>query len=195
MAAATIFLAVLPLLTAIAAVNNSSYHPTFQRLNVKETIQVTSTRPSPQVSEYHEEEEEDGDENNWTMKVLHREQLFSGNSGNDRRRRRLDRRLKRDAVRAASLIRRLASAGGYGVDDFGTDVVSGMDQGSGEYFVRMWFPTSNSIALSNIGESFVVKCRRCELRHLKLFKSKCRRSQRRQLTKILKPPLSLPASA
>ena len=175
MAAATVFLAVLPLLTAIAtttaaaAVSNSSYHPTFQRLNVKETIQVTSTRPSPRVSEYHEEEEEeeDGDEKNWTMKVLHREQLFSGNSGDDRRRR-LDRRLKRDAVRAASLVRRLASAGGggggYGVDDFGTDVVSGMDQGSGEYFVRIGVgsPPRNQYVVIDSGSDIVwVQCQPC----------------------------------
>ena len=142
---------------ATAAINNSSY-PTFQHLNVKETIAGTRIIPL-EVSEDHEEGGE-----KWMMKVVHRDQLSFGNS--DDHRHRLDGRLKRDAKRVASLIRRLSSGGGgsYRVDDFGTDVISGMEQGSGEYFVRIGVgspPRSQYMVIDSGSDIVWVQCQPC----------------------------------
>ncbi|KAJ6737318.1 PROTEIN ASPARTIC PROTEASE IN GUARD CELL 2 [Salix viminalis] len=48
--------------------------------------------------------------------------------------------MQRDVKRVASLIRRVSSgsaAASHEVEDFGSEVVSGTNQGSGEYFVRI----------------------------------------------------------
>ncbi|CBI35367.3 unnamed protein product, partial [Vitis vinifera] len=112
-----------------------------------------------EVSEDHEEGGE-----KWMMKVVHRDQLSFGNS--DDHRHRLDGRLKRDAKRVASLIRRLSSGGGgsYRVDDFGTDVISGMEQGSGEYFVRIGVgspPRSQYMVIDSGSDIVWVQCQPC----------------------------------
>ncbi|KAG6529755.1 hypothetical protein ZIOFF_011969 [Zingiber officinale] len=94
-----------------------------------------------------------------SLDLLHRDAI-SGRNFSDRRHR-LDHRLQRDAHRLAFLYRRL---GGYHVDDFGSEVVSGLEQGSGEFFVRVGVgvPPRDQYMVVDSGSDIVwIQCRPC----------------------------------
>ncbi|KAK8322230.1 hypothetical protein V6Z11_A12G156800 [Gossypium hirsutum] len=125
---------VLPIvLVAILHLSLSSVaiacYPDFQLLNVKQTFIGTKIPRPLQTSE---------------ITKFPMDKLSSNTSGTFRdHSRRFHERMQRDVKRVANLLRRLSSGGGhdggavYEVNDFGSDVVSGIDQGSGEYFVRI----------------------------------------------------------
>ncbi|KAI3461774.1 hypothetical protein Pfo_018437 [Paulownia fortunei] len=98
------------------------------------------------------------------LHLVHRDKLaFSWHSDH---RRRFEARMKRDVRRVASLIRRLSGGGAaaYEVADFGSEVVSGMDQGSGEYFVRIGVgsPARSQYMVIDSGSDIVwVQCQPC----------------------------------
>lgn len=77
--------------------------------------------------------------------------------------------MNRDVKRVASLIRRTSSSGGeakYSVEGFGTEVESGMEQGSGEYFVRIGVgsPPRNQYMVIDSGSDIMwVQCQPCNL--------------------------------
>lgn len=79
--------------------------------------------------------------------------------------------MRRDAERVSSLTRRLGNTSintgkfdKYEVEDFGSEVVSGMDQGSGEYFVRIGVgsPARSQFLVIDSGSDIVwVQCQPC----------------------------------
>ncbi|KAL5543037.1 hypothetical protein UlMin_010747 [Ulmus minor] len=146
--------------------------PNFQILNLKETISGKKTTPaSPaaaaaNVSEF-EDELTTGNVGRWRLKLVHRDKLVTSDINKKSNVRRLFReRMKRDAQRVASLVRRINYNGSneYEVEDFGSDVVSGMTQGSGEYFVRIGVgspPRSQYVVIDSGSDIVWVQCQPC----------------------------------
>ncbi|KAL2239630.1 UNVERIFIED_CONTAM: Protein ASPARTIC PROTEASE IN GUARD CELL 2 [Sesamum indicum] len=145
--------------------------PAFEHLNVKDSIAAaTHLRPpaSATTTQYTDDNEviQKPLTSNSTVKLhlVHRDKLaFSWH--NDHRRR-FEARMKRDARRVAGLIRRLSggATAAYEVADFGAEVVSGMDQGSGEYFVRIGVgsPARSQYMVIDSGSDIVwVQCQPC----------------------------------
>ncbi|PON68177.1 Aspartic peptidase [Parasponia andersonii] len=99
-------------------------------------------------------------------------------SHHDHHRRLFHERMKRDAQRVASLIHRLTNSSSsssttttttgsdpkYEVEDFGSEVVSGMNQGSGEYFIRIGVgspPRSQYVVIDSGSDIVWVQCQPC----------------------------------
>ncbi|KAF4368694.1 hypothetical protein G4B88_025112 [Cannabis sativa] len=129
----------------------------------------------------------------WKLKLIHRDKLVSltsstyeneneiesdrhynrtNNSGHRTHSHLFHQRMKRDAQRVATLLSRLTntttttkgSDTKYEVDDFGSDVVSGMNQGSGEYFIRIGVgsPARSQYVVIDSGSDIVwVQCQPC----------------------------------
>ncbi|KAK4440940.1 protein ASPARTIC PROTEASE IN GUARD CELL 2 [Sesamum alatum] len=145
--------------------------PPFEHLNVKDSI-AAATHLRPPASAATTQHIDDNEvtkkpiTNNSTVKLhlLHRDRLgFSWHNDHGRR---FEARMKRDARRVAGLIRRLSGGGAasYEVADFGAEVVSGMDQGSGEYFVRIGVgsPARSQYMVIDSGSDIVwVQCQPC----------------------------------
>ncbi|OVA07398.1 Peptidase A1 [Macleaya cordata] len=146
----------------------------FQLLNVKETIAGTKLRPST-LSDYQELSTNNKHrevKDKWKLKLVHRDVISAGKNHSDHRTR-FHQRMKRDVKRVAGLNRRLSSGGttsygggeaNYQVEDFGSEVISGMDQGSGEYFVRIGVgspPRSQYMVIDSGSDIVWVQCQPC----------------------------------
>lgn len=163
--------------TASATVTNTSAghaipFPTHEHFNVKQSVlQTLKIHPPPKTQEFDDEVSDKGKKGNWKLKLLHRDRLPFSHFSDFRRR--FESRMKRDAHRVAALLRRTRGAGGgksasgagvYEVEEFGAEVVSGMDQGSGEYFVRIGVgsPAKNQYMVIDSGSDIVwVQCQPC----------------------------------
>ncbi|PPS14819.1 hypothetical protein GOBAR_AA05765 [Gossypium barbadense] len=129
-------------------------YPDFQLLNVKQTFIGTKIPSETQGK--------------WKLKLVHKDKLSSNTSGTFRdHSRRFHERMQRDVKRVSNLLQRLSSGGGhdggavYEVNDFGSDVVSGIDQGSGEYFVRIGVgspPKSQYVVIDSGSDIVWVQC-------------------------------------
>lgn len=138
----------------------------FQYLNIREAISDVKIQPSEVVGHRQfskmDEEEAHG---KWQLKLIHRDAVSSTSFTGHRHR--LDELLKRDAARIKSLNHRIGgAAGGIGnlVEDFGSDIISGMEEGSGEYFVRIGIgsPPVNQYMVIDSGSDIVwVQCQPC----------------------------------
>ncbi|MBA0727458.1 hypothetical protein Golax_000443 [Gossypium laxum] len=151
-------------LCSIAIATNS--FPDFQLLNVNETLTGTKMFMPLGLSET------DDHRGKWNLKLVHRDKLLSPNDSSTLHNhgRRFHARMQRDVKRVASLLRRLPGKGthdgdaAYQVNDFGSDVVSGMDQGSGEYFVRIGVgspPRSQYMVIDSGSDVVWVQCQPC----------------------------------
>lgn len=166
---ALLLLSLLSTPTAISPSHNLSY-PHFQQLNVKETIAATKLEPS-QISEKHEhfyehlEDDTESEGKKVRLRLLHRDKISL--DGFHDHGSRFKARMNRDAKRVAALIRRISGGRdsvNYELEAFGSDVVSGMDQGSGEYFVRIGVgsPPRNQYMVIDSGSDIVwVQCQPC----------------------------------
>uniref|UniRef100_A0A0D3CI75 Peptidase A1 domain-containing protein n=1 Tax=Brassica oleracea var. oleracea TaxID=109376 RepID=A0A0D3CI75_BRAOL len=141
---------------------SSSYSisfPDFQIIDVLQPLTVTGTLPDFNNT----------DESKYTLRLLHRDRFPSVSYRNHHHR--LHARMRRDTDRVAAILRRIsgktvAAGSKYEVDDFGSDVVSGMDQGSGEYFVRIGVgsPPRDQYMVIDSGSDMVwVQCQPCKL--------------------------------
>ncbi|KAA8541437.1 hypothetical protein F0562_025400 [Nyssa sinensis] len=143
--------------SATASTSHPTPYPDFQHLNVRETIAATK-----ETNELSDNSDADG---KWKLKLVHRDKMSVSHFPDHRHR--FEARMKRDDKRVASLIRRLASGGAaasYEVEDFGSEVVSGMDQGSGEYFVRIGVgspPRSQYMVIDSGSDIVWVQCQPC----------------------------------
>ncbi|KAJ9179607.1 hypothetical protein P3X46_011377 [Hevea brasiliensis] len=150
----------LLLLLVTSITTNTISYPDFQFLNVKEAITETKTK-SFKTSQYQEPFKNQNDtqtNGQWKLKLVHRDKISFNNSNL------LHARIHRDMKRVASLIRRLSGTASYTVEDFGAEVVSGMDQGSGEYFVRIGVgsPPRDQYVVIDSGSDIVwVQCQPC----------------------------------
>ncbi|XP_051131103.1 protein ASPARTIC PROTEASE IN GUARD CELL 2 [Andrographis paniculata] len=162
-----------PLAAASAVITTGAGHaiayPSFEHLNVKDSIATATQLLRPAATTTTTNQYTDSGDNaspqNTTAKLhlFHRDKLPS--SWHNDHRRRFDARLKRDARRVAALIRRSHRPSDvYQAADFGSDVVSGMDQGSGEYFVRIGVgsPARSQYMVIDSGSDIVwVQCQPC----------------------------------
>ncbi|XP_047967053.1 protein ASPARTIC PROTEASE IN GUARD CELL 2 [Salvia hispanica] len=147
-----------PALSAtISTTSTSSGHaipfPHYEHLNIKQSIASTTLRPLSS----------DSDSNNTgaRLQLLHRDKL-PFHRHKDHRRRFLS-RMQRDSRRVAAVLRRTSGAA-YETADFGAEVVSGMEQGSGEYFVRIGVgsPARSQYMVIDSGSDIVwVQCQPC----------------------------------
>lgn len=170
-------LLLLPLLFLTASTSSPSHnllYPNFQHLNVKQTIAETKinlklkpfhTTKQPQENKKPktETESEKSESGKLKLKLLHRDKIPTFNISRDHRSR-FNARMKRDSKRVAAVVRRIAGASGYEAEEFGSDVVSGMEQGSGEYFVRIGVgsPPKNQYVVIDSGSDIIwVQCQPC----------------------------------
>lgn len=185
--AAVVAFAHLPATTATHKTTNlATSYPNFQHLNVPQAIAAVELRdsnpdpeskPEPVNTQSHDQiihKSTSSNSSNYNLKKLklklkltHRDKL-AVYSKTDHRRRFSD-RLRRDAKRVAGLVRRLSKKSDYAyneeVDSFGSDVVSGMDQGSGEYFVRIGVgspPSSQYVVIDSGSDIIWVQCQPCK---------------------------------
>ncbi|KAL6651794.1 hypothetical protein ACP70R_010719 [Stipagrostis hirtigluma subsp. patula] len=99
---------------------------------------------------------------NPSLTLLHRDTI-SGSTYPSRRHAVLD-LVARDNARAEYLVRRLSPASTYAPTDLGSEVVSGLDEGSGEYFVRVGIgspPTEQYLVVDSGSDVIWVQCRPC----------------------------------
>ncbi|KAL5721287.1 Protein ASPARTIC PROTEASE IN GUARD CELL 2 [Ranunculus cassubicifolius] len=143
----------------------------YQYLNVRKTILGIKKPPSFKPLSYQEEDTTSSSSRNtntkWKLKLVHRDVISTANiSSHSHRIRDL---VKRDVRRVRSLTRRLSRGSGnggatYEVEDFGSEVISGMEQGSGEYFVRIGVgsPPREQYMVIDSGSDIVwVQCQPC----------------------------------
>lgn len=126
--------------------------PHFQQLHVQQSL-LDASRPSLPPSFNHTHS------NAWKLNLLHRD-IVSRDAHDHRSR--FDARIRRDSVRVASLVRRLSPS--FHSEAFGSDVVSGMDQGSGEYFVTIGVgspPKSQLVVIDSGSDIIWVQCQPC----------------------------------
>ncbi|XP_040997129.1 protein ASPARTIC PROTEASE IN GUARD CELL 2 [Juglans microcarpa x Juglans regia] len=157
---------------------HTPHHPDFQHFNVKEIIAETKTPPTQFISQHQDlwetHDESSHDQGKWELKLLHRDRIAGATESSlhhNYHDRFLD-LMKRDARRVTGLIRRLTANTSTGTgpshhevdEDFGSEVVSGMDQGSGEYFVRIGVgspPTSQYMVIDSGSDIVWVQCQPC----------------------------------
>ncbi|KAG9441990.1 hypothetical protein H6P81_017844 [Aristolochia fimbriata] len=153
----------------------------FQDLNLRDSIesarlptrQPTTASTNPlRVDDTDDHVSEGKRRHHWRLTLLHRDHLTATinekkENGTGSLRERLESRLLRDAARTAWLTRRLITTAHqyhYSVSDFGSAVVSGMSQGSGEYFVRIGVgspPRSQYMVIDSGSDIVWVQCRPC----------------------------------
>ncbi|KAK8493339.1 hypothetical protein V6N13_046723 [Hibiscus sabdariffa] len=154
----------------LSSVAATSY-PDFQLLNVKQTLIGTKIPRPIETSEYHEAAGVGENQGKWKLKLVHRDKLSSNAAATFKDyEHRFHARMQRDVKRVASLLRRISAGGdqdggaAYEANAFGSDVVSGMDQGSGEYFVRIGVgspPKSQYMVIDSGSDIVWVQCQPC----------------------------------
>ncbi|XP_060186399.1 protein ASPARTIC PROTEASE IN GUARD CELL 2-like [Lycium barbarum] len=163
-----VLLIVLIFSTTTNATSSETKNSTHEIFNVKETIaQYLDTKtqtPYEEQEDFHHVDDENVEEQgNWKLKLIHRDKLhFSSFTYNTSKV--FEGRMERDLRRVSSLIKRISGSDVYGVNEFGSDIVSGMDQGSGEYFVRIGVgsPARNQYVVLDSGSDIVwVQCQPC----------------------------------
>ncbi|KAJ8759256.1 hypothetical protein K2173_006776 [Erythroxylum novogranatense] len=156
--------------TAKTITKKQTLHPDFQDLDVKQAIAEATKTPPLATSQYHEPVKNKSDsesQQKWKLTLVHRDRkMTSSNMKFHNHSRVFHARMQRDAKRVASLVRRLSGGGGgsYAVEDLGSEVVSGMDEGSGEYFVRIGVgsPARSQDMVIDTGSDIVwVQCKPC----------------------------------
>ncbi|KAL5993388.1 Protein ASPARTIC PROTEASE IN GUARD CELL 2 [Asimina triloba] len=164
------FLALL-MLVALPLSSSAPAGDHFDFFHVRDAIAGTAIHASEEAADdQHASKSASGAQPLWRLKLLHRDAMPATNSSTDNHQHRLSNRIERDANRVASLTQRLSAAGKpstrhhYQLEDFGSEVVSGMDEGSGEYFVRIGFgsPPRNQYMVIDSGSDIVwVQCQPC----------------------------------
>lgn len=173
-AAAAVGVVVL-LLQILSSVISMAAATDFVYLNVHESVMAAgggASQPSNASASPRRFPENDVGEtkasDRWRLKLVHRD-VVSGQSYPSHRHR-VEELVKRDVRRVAGLARRLqrtsSSVGGsrYHVEDFGSEVVSGLEEGSGEYFVRIGVgspPRSQYMVIDSGSDVVWVQCQPC----------------------------------
>ncbi|KAK7276657.1 hypothetical protein RIF29_17801 [Crotalaria pallida] len=169
-----LFLLTLPTISTSSPTTPPSH---FHDFNVEETIAgtkiLTPSQTPKQPDHYSHDDTRNLENGKWKAKLLHRDKIISTTSSSSfhEYRTRFIARMKRDVKRATSLIRRINNnnTGYYSskVEDafgFGSEVVSGTDEGSGEYFVRIGLgspPTYQYMVIDSGSDIVWVQCQPC----------------------------------
>ena len=156
----TVLLLFSLLLTTSTSHNIISY-PHFQQLNVKQILTETKLNPTNTYKHLQHQKlniaTEASSSAKYKLKLVHRDKVPTFNTSHDHRTR-FNARMQRDTKRVAALRRRLAAGKPiYAEEAFGSDVVSGMEQGSGEYFVRIGVgsPPRNQYVVIDSGSDII----------------------------------------
>lgn len=174
--------------TTTAASAATTVHADFQHLKVREAIDTMTKIRVAKTGENHDELVFQGKDQRhssdasgkWKLKLLHRDKIpvgddYSSNNNNITNwdyHHRFNKRMKRDVKRVGALIGRVntsatnaaTASSNYEVADFGSDVISGMEQGSGEYFVRIGVgspPRSQYMVIDSGSDIVWVQCQPC----------------------------------
>ncbi|KAK6777308.1 hypothetical protein RDI58_024025 [Solanum bulbocastanum] len=144
-------ISILFLFTIFVAAHSLQY----QTLNLNSLPQLQSLSWEPQLS---------SDNENTLSVQLHHVDLLSPSSFNATPHALFKLRLQRDAIRAKSLSLLSASAANSTSKDFSSSVISGLSQGSGEYFTRIGIgtPTKYVYLVLDTGSDIVwIQCLPC----------------------------------
>ncbi|KAK4709647.1 hypothetical protein R3W88_004160 [Solanum pinnatisectum] len=135
--------------------------PTHEHLDVNQAIKESTLIQPPKT---HDTNIVDDDNSRWKLKLLHRDKLsFSHFTDHPHR---FQARMKRDLKR----VHTLTATTNYDevkeeeFDGFGSEVISGMEQGSGEYFVRIGVgsPVRQQYMVIDAGSDIIwVQCQPC----------------------------------
>ncbi|XP_071722960.1 protein ASPARTIC PROTEASE IN GUARD CELL 2-like [Rutidosis leptorrhynchoides] len=161
---ASLQLLVITIATTTSTTTSTTTYPNFQEFNVKvTTINALKTQ---KIDDDDEEAFKTHGDHGIKLKLFHRDKLHRNKNNFTDHRQRILARIRRDIRRVSSLTNRLNSRGdtNYQVQDFGSGVVSGMDQGSGEYFVRIGVgspPRSQYVVIDSGSDIIWVQCRPC----------------------------------
>ncbi|KAI3981978.1 hypothetical protein MKX01_018884 [Papaver californicum] len=141
----------------------------FQHLNVQEALAGTKIHSLSELESY-EEFSKSTTVDEWKLKLnlLHRDHISNLSKHHHHR---LNERIKRDIKRVTSISHRLhisnkitKNDGGFVEEEFGSQVVSRMELGSGEYFVRISVssPVRNQYMVIDSGSDLMwVQCQPC----------------------------------
>ncbi|CAN4105476.1 unnamed protein product [Withania somnifera] len=133
--------------------------PTHEHLDVKQAIKESRIHPPTKTHGHVEEDKKGNNSSRWKLEVLHRDKMpFSHFTDHPHR---FEARMKRDLKR----VHELTNTANYKVEEeFGSEVISGMEQGSGEYFVRIGVgsPAREQYMVIDAGSDIVwVQCQPC----------------------------------
>lgn len=149
--------------TAATATSITTY-PDFQQLNVPAAAATAAAAASN--NDYTSTKLDDGDGGGrWKVKVVHRDKIFPAavSYNKSSHGHRFHARMKRDVKRVDGLMRSIEFKV-MSATDFGSEVVSGMEQGSGEYFVRIGVgspPRSQYVVIDSGSDIVWVQCQPC----------------------------------
>lgn len=132
--------------------------PTHEHLDVNQAIKESTLIHVPAPTKTYVDEN-DENSNSWKLKLLHRDKLpFSHFTDHPHR---FQARIKRDLKRVHTLTNNYDQVE---EEEFGSEVISGMEQGSGEYFVRIGVgsPVREQYMVIDAGSDIVwVQCQPC----------------------------------
>ncbi|CAJ1933026.1 unnamed protein product [Sphenostylis stenocarpa] len=152
------------ILLTVTTSTSSPFH--FQHLNVEEEIAATKLKNPPKQPDNLEDKDA-----KWKLQLFHRDKINTGPHKDHTAR--FNQRIKRDVKRVTSLLhlRRQNNSNTYSYTEaaeeasFGSDVVSGTEEGSGEYFVRIGIgsPATYQYMVIDSGSDIVwVQCQPCD---------------------------------
>ncbi|XP_008791252.3 protein ASPARTIC PROTEASE IN GUARD CELL 2-like [Phoenix dactylifera] len=130
----------------------------FQYLNVHELVTETSNSHHLSKSHVHKA-------GKWALNLVHRDAISGRNYSSHHHR--FQELMNRDSRRVAGLTRRVAALTGLAyssLQDFGSEVVSGLEEGSGEYFVRVGVgspPREQYMVIDSGSDITWVQCQPC----------------------------------
>ncbi|XP_072970320.1 protein ASPARTIC PROTEASE IN GUARD CELL 2 [Typha angustifolia] len=133
----------------------------FHHVNLHDLSFKSSHHPKDHHHQNHTHVDKLHTEDNLSVNLFHRDSL--SNHAYRSHGHRIASLLARDAARAAAVTRRLSPS--YKVEDFGSEVVSGLTAGSGEYFVRVGVgtPPEDQFMVVDSGSDVIwVQCEPCE---------------------------------
>ncbi|BAT98696.1 hypothetical protein VIGAN_10001600 [Vigna angularis var. angularis] len=148
------------LFLTITTTTCSSLASHFEQLNVEEEMTATKLKNLPKETEDLEEEQ-----GNWKVQILHRDKISTAPAKDHTTR--FNQRMKRDVKRVSSIVNSNSHAYTEAAEEasFGSDVVSGTEEGSGEYFVRIGIgsPATYQYMVIDSGSDIVwVQCQPCD---------------------------------
>ncbi|XP_015064380.1 protein ASPARTIC PROTEASE IN GUARD CELL 2 [Solanum pennellii] len=142
--------------------------PTHEHLDVNQAIKEIIQPPETVHDNINNIVDDDDDNSRWKLKLLHRDKLpFSHFTDHPRR---FQARMKRDLKRVHTLTNTTTNDNNKVIKEeelgfgFGSEVISGMEQGSGEYFVRIGVgsPVRQQYMVIDAGSDIVwVQCQPC----------------------------------
>ena len=158
-------LLILILITLTTSISFPTPLSHFQHLNVENAISETKLKPLKQQNHNTQQQPQ------WKTKLFHRDNINLKNTKKTTHKTRFNSRINRDIKRVTFLLNRLnkntqeQQTTTATEASFGSDVVSGTEEGSGEYFVRIGIgsPAIYQYMVIDSGSDIVwIQCEPCD---------------------------------